>query len=244
MGIRGARSTGRTGRAGRIVTAVVAAALCGTAVAGCGGGDDGAPAAAAVVRTSPIAERLAKLPAAVDGPKVVVGGADAPRTVQVLVDPRCGYCAKFEAAGGETLLKLADEGKVRVEYLLASFLDRDGASGSTKAVNALRASADAGKFAEYQAAVFASQPKGAFTDELLLRVADRVPGLRGPDFDRAVRQAAYAGWVGEAEKAFEATGVRGTPAVLVDGKPIGAKDGSMFDAAAFARTLATAGIGG
>ncbi|MFF4320494.1 DsbA family protein [Streptomyces sp. NPDC001568] len=228
------------------MTAVAAAALLGTAVAGCGGsggGGDGAPAAAAVVRTSPIAERLAKLPAAVDGPKVVVGRADAPRTVQVLVDPWCGYCAKFEAAGGETLLKLADEGKVRVEYLLASFLDGDGASGSTKAVNAMRASVEAGKFAEYQAAVFASRPKGAFTDELLLRIADRVPGLRGPDFDRAVRQATYAGWVGEAEKAFEATGMRGTPAVLVDGKPFGAKDGSMFDAGAFARTLAAAGIG-
>ncbi|MFD6876076.1 MULTISPECIES: DsbA family protein [unclassified Streptomyces] len=225
------------------MTAAAAVALLGTAVAGCGAGGDGAAPATGVVRTSPIADRLAKLPAAVDGAKVVVGRADAPRTVQVLVDPRCGYCAKFEAAGGEALLELAEGGKVRIEYLLASFLDRDGASGSVKAVNALRASVDAGKFAEYQAAVFASQPAGAFTDELLLRVADRVPGLRGPAFDRAVEQGSYAGWVGEAERAFEATGVRGTPAVLVDGRPVGTKDGSMFDAAAFARTLGAAGIG-
>ncbi|MET9610510.1 thioredoxin domain-containing protein [Streptomyces sp. NPDC006512] len=228
------------------MTAAAAAALLGTALAGCGGsGGDGAASssASAVVRTSPIADRLAKLPAAADGAKVVVGRPDAPRTVQVLVDPRCGYCAKFEAAGGETLLKLADEGKVRIEYLLASFLDRGGASGSVRAVNALRASVDAGKFAEYHAAVFASQPKGAFTDELLLRIADRVPGLRGPDFDRAVESAPYEGWAADAEKAFEATGVQGTPAVLVDGKPVGAKDGSMFDAEAFGRTLAAAGIG-
>ncbi|MGW7063790.1 DsbA family protein [Streptomyces sp. NPDC054904] len=227
------------------MAAAAAAALLGTAVAGCGAGGaggDGAPAPG-VVRTSPIADRLAKLPAAVDGAKVVVGRADAPRTVQVLVDPRCGYCAKFEATGGEALLEPVEGGKVRIEYLLASFLDRDGASGSVKAVNALRASVDAGKFAEYQAAVFASQPEGAFTDELLLRVADRVPGLRGPAFDRAVERGSYAGWVGEAEKAFEATGMRGTPAVLVDGKPVGTKDGSMFDAAAFARTLGAAGIG-
>lgn len=237
----------RAGRAGRLVAAAAAAALLGGAVAGCGAGggaaSDAGSSASAVVRTSPIADRLAKLPAAVDGGKVVVGRPGAPRTVQVLVDPRCGACAKFEAAGGETLLKLADEGGVRIEYLLASFLDRGRASGSVKAVNALRASVDAGKFAEYHAAVFASQPKGRFTDELLLRIAERVPGLRGEAFDRAVAEETHTGWVAGAEEAFEATGMQGTPAVLVDGKPVGAKDGSMFDAAGFARTLKDAGVG-
>ncbi|MFJ4315585.1 DsbA family protein [Streptomyces lavendulae] len=241
----------RTGRAGRVVAAVAAAALLGGAVAGCGGSGGGAGSSGAAsdaasdlsaVRTSPIADRLAALPAAVDGAKVVVGRPGAPRTVQVLVDPRCGACAKFEAAGGETLLKLADEGKVRIEYLLASFLDQGGASGSVKAVNALRASVDAGKFAEYHAAVFASQPEGRFTDGLLLRIAERVPGLRGEAFDRAVAEGTHTGWADGAEKAFEATGMRGTPAVLVDGKPVGAKDGSMFDAAGFARTLKEAGV--
>ncbi|MEU8462673.1 thioredoxin domain-containing protein [Streptomyces sp. NPDC029003] len=237
----------RAGRAGRVAAAVAAAALLGGAVAGCGSGSgsgSGSDAASAEVRTSPIADRLAQLPAVVDGAKVVVGRPGAPRTVQVLVDPRCGYCAKFEAAGGETLLKLADGGKVRIEYLLASFLDRGGASGSVKAVNALRASVDAGKFAEYQAAVFASRPEGRFTDELLLRIADRVPGLRGAAFDRAVAEGTYTGWAGEAERAFEATGAEGTPTVLVDGKPVGAKGGAMFDAAAFGRVLGAAGIGG
>ncbi|MFF3680133.1 DsbA family protein [Streptomyces sp. NPDC002120] len=243
----------RSGRAGRIVTGVAAAVLSAGAVAGCGaggagaGGGDGngraAADSAATVRTSPIADVLAKLPARVDGAKVVVGQPDAPRTVQVLVDPRCGYCAKFEAAGGETLLRLAADGRVKVEYLLASFLDQGGASGSVKAVNALRASVDAGRFAEYHAAVFASRPKGRFTDELLLRIADRVPGLRGPAFDKAVAETAYAGWAAESERAFEATGAQGTPVVLVDGRALGAKDGSMFDAAAFERTLKGAGIG-
>ncbi|WP_371677408.1 DsbA family protein [Streptomyces sp. NBC_01276] len=236
----------RTGRAGRVLAAVAAAALLGGAVAGCGAGGGAASDTAAsdlsAVRTSPMADRLAGLPAAVDGAKVVVGRPGAPRTVQVLVDPRCGACAKFESEGGETLLKLADEGKVRIEYLLASFLDQGGASGSVKAVNALRASVDAGKFAEYHAAVFASQPQGRFTDELLLRIADRVPGLRGEAFDRAVAEGTHTGWVAGAEEAFETTGMRGTPAVLVDGKPVGAKDGSMFDAAGFARTLQEAGV--
>ncbi|WP_327414734.1 DsbA family protein [Streptomyces sp. NBC_01233] len=240
----------RAGRAGRIVTGMAAAVLSVGAVAGCGadgaGGGSGngrAGADPAAVRTSPIADVLAKLPAQVDGAKVVVGKPDAPRTAQVLVDPRCGSCAKFEAAGGETLLKLAAAGRVKVEYLLASFLDRGGASGSVKAVNALRASVDAGRFAQYQAAVFASRPEGKFTDELLLKIADEVPGLRGAAFDEAVAGMAYEGWAGEAEKAFEATGAQGTPVVLVDGRALGARDGSMFDAQAFARTLQGAGIG-
>lgn len=240
------------GRLVAAVAAVAAVALLGGAVVGCGSGSGGGSGSASaagggevVVRTSPIAEQLAKLPARVDGAKVVVGSPDAPSTAQVLVDPRCGYCAKFEGAGGESLLKLAAAGRVKVEYVLASFLDGSGGrSGSVKAVNALRASVDAGKFAEYHAAVFASQPKGKFTDELLLKVADAVPGLRGPAFDGAVREQKYAGWVAEAEKGFEATGAQGTPLVLVEGKPVGARDGAMFDARAFTETLKGAGVGG
>ncbi|WP_330297162.1 DsbA family protein [Streptomyces sp. NBC_00503] len=233
--------------AGRVVAAVASVALLGGAVIGCGSGAAGegvsSVASDVQVRTSPIADRLAKLPAAVDGDKVVVGRPDAPCTVQVMVDPKCGYCAKFEEAGGETLFKLADAGQVKIEYLLASFLDQGGQSGSVRAVNALRASVDAGKFAEYHAAVFASQPKGRFTDEVLLKIADAVPGLRGAGFDKAVKDQTYKEWVGEAEKGFEATGAQGTPLVLADGKPVGAKDGSMFDAKGFAEALKAVGVG-
>ncbi|MDD9377239.1 thioredoxin domain-containing protein [Streptomyces sp. ZAF1911] len=233
--------------AGRLVAAVASVALLGGAVVGCGSGGPGegkaVTASEVPVRTSPIAGQLAGLPAAVDGAKIVVGKPDAPRTAQVLVDPKCVHCARFEEAGGESLLKLAAAGQVRIEYLLASFLDRDGASGSVKAVNALRASADAGKFAEFHAAVFASQPKGRFTDELLLRIADRVPGLRGAEFDAAVKDRTYEGWVAEAQKGFEATGAQGTPMVLVEGAPVGSRDGSLFDAGAFARALRGVGIG-
>ncbi len=238
VGVRGA------GRVGRIVAVVAATALLGGAAVGCGSDGGQRSAAPEAVRTSPVADVLAKLPARVEGAKVVVGRADAPHTAQVLVDPKCGYCAKFEGAGGETLLKLAADGAVKVEYVLASFLDRDGASGSVKAVNALRASVDAGKFAEYHAAVFASQPRGRFTDELLLRIADEVPGLRGEAFDRAVAGMTYEGWAGEAERGFEATGAQGTPVVLVDGRPVGAKDRSMFAAKAFGAALEGVGVVG
>lgn len=115
--------------AGRLVAAVVSVALLGGAVIGCGAGagaGSGSGAGKAVtvsgvpVRTSPIAGQLAGLPAKVEGPKIVVGKPDAPYTAQVLVDPKCGHCARFEEAGGESLLKLAVAGRVKIEYLLAS----------------------------------------------------------------------------------------------------------------------------
>ncbi|MFF4850993.1 DsbA family protein [Streptomyces sp. NPDC001194] len=237
----------RTGRAGRVVGAVVAAALLAGAAAGCGAGSGtgaGAGAGAGEVLTGPVTGRPANLPARVDGAKIVVGDPAAPRTAQVLVDPQCGYCAKFEGTGGEALLKLAAGGKVKVEYLLASFLDRGGAGGSVRAVNALRASVDAGKFTEYRAMVFASRPKARLTDGHLLAIAAEVPGLRGEAFDRAVAEQTYKGWAGDAERAFEATGARGTPMVLVDGRPVGSGDGAMFDAEAFTEALRAVGIGG
>ncbi|MER7758749.1 thioredoxin domain-containing protein [Streptomyces sp. NPDC097619] len=234
---------GRRLRRGLVAAATVLA--LGAGAAACGGsdsGDSGAGSGAAAVHTSPIAAELAKLPAKVEGARVVVGDPKAPHTAEVLVDPHCGYCALFEKAGGEALLQAAGKGRVKIEYVLASFLDQGG-SGSAKAVNALRASVDRGRFAAYQAAVFASQPKGAFTEEHLLAVASAVPGLRGPEFDKAVRENAHGGWATRAEAEFEATGAQGTPLVLVDGKPAGTTDRSMFDKDAFAKTLAAAGIG-
>ncbi|MFD3326316.1 hypothetical protein [Streptomyces sp. NPDC058701] len=74
----------KAGRAGRAVVAVAVAALLGGAAAGCGGGGADATAdadAAFVVRTSPIADRLAKLPARVEGGTVVVGRGDAPHVL-------------------------------------------------------------------------------------------------------------------------------------------------------------------
>lgn len=158
-------------------------------------------------------EVLGKLPAAVDGTKIVVGDAKAPHTVTVYVDPRCGYCAKFEATGGTVLAEEAAAGTVRVEYVVASFLDeRTGGRASARAANALRASVEAGPgaFASFQAALFASQPgsgsRDGFSVERLLRIADGVEGLRSTAFDRAVRGDAYQRWVADVEQAFEDSG--------------------------------------
>ena len=207
-------------RTRRAVAAALAAGLIGLVAVGCS--EARTPVAAAVtVAPGEHAEVLATLPAAVDGAKIVVGRPAAPHTVTVYVDPRCSYCAKFEASAGTVLADEAAAGNLRVEYVVASFLDaRTGGTASARAANALRAAVDAGdagdgveggRFAEYQAALFASQPsggaEGGFSVDHLLRIADQVDGLRSPSFDRAVRDESYRSWVADSQKAFEASGV-------------------------------------
>ncbi|MFF6804186.1 DsbA family protein [Streptomyces sp. NPDC012616] len=81
--------------------------------------------------------------------------------------------------------------RVRAEYTLASLLDdRVGGTGSKKAVNALRAAVEEGRFVEYHEVLYANQPEEStdgYTDAYLLQLAGKVKGLRGPEFDAAVR---------------------------------------------------------
>ncbi|GAA2788841.1 DsbA family protein [Streptomyces showdoensis] len=237
----------RVRRTRRAVAAALAVAVIGLAGTACSQ-DSPTAAAQPAVESADHTAVLAELPASVDGPRIVVGQPEAPHTVTVFVDPRCSYCAKFEAAAGKVLAEQAAAGKVRVEYVIASFLDaRTGGTASARAANALRASAEAGPgaFATYQATLFASQPSGESKDgysvDHLLGIADRVPGLRGAAFDKAVREDAYKDWVASSEKAFEDAGVGGTPTVLVDGRPLPAGNG-LYDAARFSEALRDAGV--
>ncbi|MGW6268071.1 DsbA family protein [Streptomyces sp. NPDC055060] len=247
-------------KAGRIVAAVAATALVAGGAAACGpedltGGGDGKESASASGSASaggPEAKEppagtdaLAKAPATVKGGVITVGDPKAGHTVKLYEDARCPICKKFEETGAQALVKPVAEGKVKVEYTLASFLDKNlGGSGSVNAANALRASVDAGKFPQYHAAVFANQAEvetdDAYTPAFLLKIADQVDGLRGAGFDKAVRKGTYEKWVGEAMQAFTHDGMQGTPTVVIDGKK--AESESLFDQSAFAEELKASGI--
>ncbi|MFD4635344.1 DsbA family protein [Streptomyces sp. NPDC058284] len=204
---------------------------------GTGGPEAKAPPAASA--------RIAKVPASVKGGVITVGDPKAKHTVKVYEDPRCPFCKRFEDGGAQALVNPVADGKVKVEYTIASFLDGSlGGSGSVNAANALRASVDAGRFPQFHAAVFANQAAqetdDAYTPAFLLKIAGKVEGLRGGAFDRAVTNGTYKKWVGEAMKAFTEDGITGTPTVLVDGEK---SDGnSLYEQAAFAEELRAAGI--
>ncbi|MEU0848560.1 thioredoxin domain-containing protein [Streptomyces flaveolus] len=226
-------------RGGRWVVLCAAAVLVLT---GCG--QQAAKAAPGFASAEELPERLGE-----DGVSIVVGDPDASTRVQLYEDPRCPFCEEFETVGGSS--ELREEmlsRRVRTEYTLASFLDdRVGGSGSKKAVNALRAALEQDKFVEYHEVLYANQPEESvdgYTDAFLLELAGQVEGLRGPEFDTAVKTMKYRSFVTASEKAYERAGGTadprgpGTPTAAINGKQIPmAYNGLLFDAKAFENLL-------
>ncbi|WP_345670451.1 DsbA family protein [Streptomyces similanensis] len=228
-------------RGGRRGGAVVAAAvLAGVLATGCGpsatpGGDDAG-------RGTPTAPPTPKGPVRIveslapDGTTVRVGSPAAKTVVTVYEDLRCPVCEEFETQGGAGALRgMVRSGEVRVEYTLASFLDaRLGGHGSERAANALRAALDAGRFAEYHDVLYAHQPEESvdgYTDAYLLKLAGQVKGLRGKEFDAAVKGMKYRGFVTASERAFDTSGATGTPTMKVNGRIVDDwLAGGLFDA--------------
>ncbi|MFI9252400.1 DsbA family protein [Streptomyces sp. NPDC053069] len=244
--------------------AAVAAAVIGVSAVGCGSGHqpaeskDGGPTAdgkAKGTATSParphysglseVPERLGK-----DGTTITVGDPAAPVAVHLYEDPRCPVCKEFETTGGAPQLRAATvRRETKTQYTLASFLDdRLTGAGSEKAVNALRAALDKGRFAEYHDVLYAHQPAESvdgFTDAYLLKLAGRVPGLRGPDFDSAVKTMKYRSFVTRSERAYEKAGGAqdpkgpGTPTADINDVRVPAEyNGVLFDGDVFSGLLA------
>ncbi|QNA78537.1 thioredoxin domain-containing protein [Streptomyces sp. So13.3] len=178
-----------------------------------------------------------------DGITITVGDPGAPVTVLLYEDPRCPVCEEFELTGaGPALQALTVQRDVKTQYVLASFLDeRLGGSGSKKAVNALRAALDAGKFAEYHAVLYQNQPEESvdgYTDAFLLQQATKVAGLRSPAFDSAVKTMKYRAFVSASQTAYDAATPDhrgpGTPTGVINGRRIPeAYSGVLFEPSTF-----------
>jgi len=73
--------------------------------------------------------------------------------------------------------------------------------------------------------LYANQPEESvdgFTDAFLLKLAGKVKGLRGADFDSAVKGVKYRAFVAASERAYERAGEGdgegpGTPTALING---------------------------
>ncbi|MFI5527446.1 DsbA family protein [Kitasatospora sp. NPDC051853] len=170
------------------------------------------------------------VPANATGPDstvVTYGRADAPHTLKVYEDFRCPVCEKLETSAGKAIQQLADEGTYKIEFHLAAFLDVNlGGKGSKTALAAAGAALNEGpdKFKAFHDVLYANQPderKDGFGDvNTILDLAGKVPGLKTDAFVKAVREGTYLPWAAKVAKAFDASGVRGTPTVLLDDKPL------------------------
>ncbi|MER5863066.1 thioredoxin domain-containing protein [Kitasatospora sp. NPDC002040] len=209
----------------RVITAaavVAVLALAGATAAVVGAART--PAAEPVPAAAPTTLVVPANASGPDGTLITYGKADAPHTLKVYEDFRCPICEKLETSAGTTMQQLADDGTYKIEYQLATFLDKNlGGKGSRTALNAAGAALNEGvdKFKAFHDVLYANQPderKDGFGDtNTILDLADKVPGLKTDAFVKAVKEGTYLPWAAKVSTAFDNSGVTGTPTVQLDG---------------------------
>ncbi|MFG2431469.1 thioredoxin domain-containing protein [Streptomyces sp. NPDC048590] len=170
------------------------------------------------------------IPANTRGPGGTVvryGDSDAARVLSVYADLRCPFCKRMELGLGAVMERAADEGSFAIDHHFGTFIDASaGGSGSLEALAVLGAAADEGQkpFLHLLRALYADQPSeevDAFSDRAnLLRLADEVEALHTDAFRQKVSERTYLPWAAQVSAAFEESGVRSTPTVLLDGAPV------------------------
>src|ERR1700689_1497535 len=149
---------------------------------------------------------------------VLVGSESAPRRLVLFEDPQCPYCRQFEEVSGDLLRREVAAGAVAVEYRMRCFLGVE----SVRADNALALAAEAGRFDDLRRQMFSDQPPentGGYTvDDVIDR--GRQVGLSSPDYQQGVRDERYARWVVGVDRVFQRQDPCGTPAGLLDGRPV------------------------
>ncbi|MEU6994757.1 thioredoxin domain-containing protein [Streptomyces sp. NPDC046465] len=153
------------------------------------------------------------------------GKDSAKPTLTVWEDFRCPACKQFEDGFRSTIHELTDKGQLKVEYHLATLIDRNlGGSGSLRAANAAGCAQDAGKFPPFHDVLYKNQPAeadDAFSKNgKLIELAGEVDGLVTDSFKKCVEDGTHDSWVGKSNQAFQDAKLRGTPTVRLDGKDI------------------------
>lgn len=161
-----------------------------------------------------------------DGLSIRVGKQDAPVTLTVYEDFRCPACKQFEENYGKSIDKLVAEGKLKVDYHIATIIDANipNTHGSKVAGNAAVCANEVGKFKPYHDVLFDNQPPESydgFTTDQVLKLAGNVDGLAGNEqFESCVRADKYRNWLRKVQSAFDKKfqGRVATPSLLLDGK--------------------------
>ncbi|WP_367136054.1 MULTISPECIES: thioredoxin domain-containing protein [Streptomyces] len=170
------------------------------------------------------------------GTEILIGKKDAKHTLDLYQDMRCPICSVFEQSVGDTIDKDVKDGKYKVSYHVATFLDRNfGGSGSKNALSALGAALNVSPeaFSAYNKALYSkanhpNETKDDYAkDDVLLKVAGEVPALKGnKDFEKNVKDGTFDKWALTVSDEFDKVkDVTGTPTLKMNGKKLTAEDG-------------------
>ncbi|RVU15701.1 DsbA family protein [Streptomyces antnestii] len=172
-----------------------------------------------------------------NGSTVVLGKDSAKKTIIAYEDSRCPVCAAFEQTVGPTVKKDLDAGKYKIQYVGATFLDKNlQGEGSKNALSALGAALNVSKdaFWDFKETLYSKQwhpeeTSDKFKDDAyLIKVANTVPALKGNSaFQKDVKDGTYDKWALDMSANFDNNkyGVQGTPSFVLDGKKITGSDG-------------------
>lgn len=135
------------------------------------------------------------------------------------------------------LAKYVAKGDVQVQYRVISFLDRssNGTRYSTRSANAFGVVLDTSgaKVAKkFHDLLYENQPhegSSGLSDQELIDFAVKA-GANEDDVSGAIKSIKFEQWVKNATDASSKNGVRGTPTVFVNGKPLKSSVGSLPDA--------------
>ncbi|MGW6136834.1 thioredoxin domain-containing protein [Streptomyces sp. NPDC055140] len=168
---------------------------------------------------------------------VTLGEDSAKKTIIAYEDSRCPVCAAFEQTVGTTVKKDLDDGKYKIQYVGATFLDKNlQGEGSKNALSALGSALNVSKdaFWDYKEALYSKkwhpeETTDKFKDDAyLIKVANTVPELKNNSaFQKDVKDGTFDKWALEMSKNFDNNkyGVEGTPSFVMDGKQLTGPDG-------------------
>ncbi|WP_053736017.1 thioredoxin domain-containing protein [Nocardia sp. NRRL S-836] len=209
--------------AGIAVVAVLAVAVIGYVIfqqQSSGSTTDGAiPAAPAA--------KIISAPSARDNNVVVVGKDTAKVTIDVYEDFLCPACGQFEEIYGKDLKSAVEDGKLKIRYNILPMLDRlsKPTGYSSLSANAGLCAADAGKFNEFHAALYAKQPQEGgpgYTKDQLIKLGKDL-GITDAAYETCVQNDTYKPQLADlmaktsANDALKNNGGFGTPTVAHNG---------------------------
>ncbi|KJK40077.1 DSBA oxidoreductase [Streptomyces variegatus] len=174
-----------------------------------------------------------------DGTTVVIGKDSAKKTLVMYEDPRCPACAQFEQTIGSTVDKDVEDGKYKIQFVGATFIDNNvPGEGSKNALSAMGAALNVSPeaFLDYKTALYSAKYHPEETDDkfkdddYLIKVANTVDGLKdNKAFQKAVKDGTYDKWALLMAEKFDADGKKydfsGTPTLVMDGKKVTGSDG-------------------
>jgi protein-disulfide isomerase len=211
---------------------------------GSGDGRDGADAPVADVQheggSVPSADDQARR---IAGDPLAQGDADAPVVLVMWEDFQCPFCAKFAQETEPVLIdRFVEDGILRLEWRDFPYFGEQ----SVQAARAARAAGEQGAFWEYHDAVYAlgfPPNSGQLTDDVLIGLA-RDLDLDVERFTATMQSQTILDAVTTDFQEGQQIGIAGTPAFLLNGRPImGAQPTDTF-VSAIEQAAAEAGADG